>query len=258
MSNDNRAKMLQRIANLRAMADRGATEAEAMSALARAERLMHSYKISEAELAMAEATGEVVFEITELATDPLTVGRAGRVRHKVQTCVTTIADFTDTQCVLDHNQKVAFTGDRPDAEMATYLTEMIRGAMDSGYNSWRRDQMAVGRGAKGAFQIAMGSRINARLRAMISDREEKVRQLALPDNHVRSELTSTALVVVSINKEKQEKVTSHFQAKYPRLRKGSGFSYQKNSSAQSAGLQAGDKVNFGRPVGGNDSKRIAA
>lgn len=254
----NRNDIIQKIANLRALGTNNTSEAEAMAALGKAERLMHSYRVDEAELALAEASGEVTFEIIEQETAPLTVGRSGRTRHKVQSCLHAIKIFTETECVIRGGSKeAAFVGDRPDVEMAIYLTELIRDAMDREYQNWRREQPSVGSGAKGTFQLAMGDRVSSRLFQMVREREEKVKALALPSDHVRSELTSTALVVASINEEKKKEVHSQFVAKYPRLRSASGFSCRGGVSAYQAGKNAGDRVNFGRPVDSERTRLIA-
>lgn len=247
----NRKDIIQKIANLRALSENNTSENEAMQAMARAERLMHSYRVDEAELAMAEAAGEVVFEIIEESTSPL---RVGNNRHKVHVALGAITKFTDTECVIHGDKSASFTGDRPDVEMAIYLTDLIREALDSAYTQWRRSQPNVGRGAKASFQMSMACRVSSRLSSLKETFEP------LPQEHVRSELTSTTLVVASINEEKLQRVKAEFKARYPRLRASSGFSYRSsaNASAGQAGRDAGDKVNFGRPVSGANSKAIAA
>lgn len=247
-----RQDIIQKIANLRALSENNTSEAEAFAAISRAERLMHSYRVDEAELAMAEAAGEVIFDIIEETTTPLRQGRKNR--HKVHMCLYSIKKFTDTECVINRDKSAAFTGDRPDVELAIYLSELVMGSLDTSYVQWRKTQPNVGRGAKSTFQISMACRINQRLQ------DETHVPVALPEQHVRSELTSTALVVASINEEKLERIQQEFKARYPRLRASPGFSYGRTGSASAAqaGRAAGDKVSFGRPLQGTNRHAIAA
>lgn len=247
-----RQDIIQKIANLRALSEKNTSEGEALNAINRAERLMHSYRIEEAELAMAEAAGEVVFDIIEHNTAPLRQGRKNR--HKAHLCLYSIKKFTDTECVIHGNKSAGFTGDRPDVELAVYLSELVMESLDTAYIQWRRTQPNVGRGAKSAFQISMACRINQRLQ------DETNVPAPLPKEHVRSELTSTALVVASINEEKLERVQEQFRANYPHLRASAGFSYGRTGShsAARAGREAGDRVSFGRPLSASNRHAIAA
>lgn len=268
-----RQKYLQRILNLRELGSRTSSEAEAMAAMAAAERLMHSLRITEAELVLAEATGEISVEIVHEYQSGI---RNGRNRHKVQACVWGIERFCEVEVVItDGGSKLHWIGDKPDVELAMYLVDLLRGALDREYSLWSRRQQAVGRGAKGAFQTAMASRINDRLSEMTRSRK-KEREQALRDaqrlldvpaaqalglavaNGNLKQLTSTALVMVSAAHVKQEAVRAAFKVAYghTRLGKASGFSARGSASAYSAGRAAGDRVSFGRPLGGASQARL--
>lgn len=234
-----RIDIIQKIANLRQV--EGRTEEEALACLNRAERLMHSYRIEEAEIALAEANGDISFEIVERRTDEsLTVGRN---RHKVQMCLYGIEKFTETRCVIHGNGRVSFTGDKPDVDMALYLTGMIRRALDSSYESWKATQQAVGRSAKPAFQMSMASRLGERMTQIAAERTRE------PNLQIEGPKTGTALMIVEIAEQKRKEVHDYFTAAHPKLGSATGFSLRTyNGNASSAGREAASKINFQRPV----------
>lgn len=252
-----RTDILSRIINLRDLANNNTSEAEAMAALTKANRMMQAYHVEEAELAMAEATGELNFEIVDAYTNPLSVGT---IRHKVQLCLWNIAAFCDCKCIVNRNT-AKFMGDAPDAELAVYLTELIQEAMDREYSNWRLTQQSVGRGAKGSFQISMGSRINSRLGEMQRDNEASAKAL-MPqiENKTIQELGNTALVVVAIAQQKKAKVEEYYKAAYAgvRLGKASNFSFGRNGNASQAGREAGSRVHLGRSVGSTSHAQLTA
>lgn len=274
-----RTNILQRILNLRALADGNASENEAMAAMKAADRLMHSYRVEEAELALAEATGEIKVEIVEEYQGGI---KNGSVRHKVQSCIWNVEAYCEVEAVLKYSYgegraaQIHWIGDKPDVELAMYLVDLIRNAMDREYARWKRTQQAVGRGAKGTFQLAMASRINERLKALKAERDAERRTALLEAQAVLNkdeaealgvavangdiaELTSTALVMVSAAKVKEQAVADRFKARYGKTRLGtaSGFSYRGGRSAYDAGRAAGNSVNFGRPVGQSNVARLA-
>lgn len=277
-----RNSIIERIVNLRELGEKTSSEAEAFNAMRIAEKLMHSYRIEEAELAMAEATGEIKVEIIEAEQWGVMVG--SRVRHKVQACVWDIESFCEVEVVLKtrrgyggSEQYLHWIGDKPDVEMAQHLLVVIREAMDREYEGWKRTQQGVGRGAKGAFQTSMASRINARLREMRLARDterkaavEEAQKLLSVDDAERlgiavsngdiKQLTSTALVVASAAEVKKKAVAEAFNARYGKARLGtaSGFSYRGGSTAGQAGAAAASRVNLGRPLGGSAPARIAS
>lgn len=269
-----RNDIIQRIVNLRGLADSTASENEAMSALGVADKLMKAYRLSEAEIAMAEATGEVKVEIVSEFQSGI---NSGRNRHKVQQCVWAIEQYCEVEVVIKRRGEdvLHWIGDKPDVELAMYLVDMIRTAMDRAYNSWRRQQQGVGRGAKGTFQLAMACRIIERLKELARQRD-KDRKVALLEaqaalskdqaealgvavaNGDIAELTDTALIVVAAAEVKKAAVQETFQTRYGQTRLGtaSGFSYRGSRTAYDAGRSAGNSVNFGRPVGQSQAARL--
>lgn len=248
-----------------------------MNAIKVADKLMHSYRIEEAELALAEGLGEIKVDLV----DQTKFGglNAGRNRHKVQAVIWDIETYCEVEIVLKttydwskgHNvQGVHIIGDRPDVEMFWYLVDVIRDAMDREYTAWKRRQQSVGRGAKASFQLAMARRLSQRLIQMTRERtqerkdaeQEAVKALGIDADEVRYAVangdikalsSSMALVVASAAEVKQQAVQSAYDEAYGNKRLGaaSGFGYRGGTSAASAGAAAGNRVNFGRPVSGS-------
>jgi hypothetical protein len=261
MQQSARDKILQRVVKLRAVAeDNGASEAEMNTALNMAAKLMESYQIEEAELALAEGEGRIILEIVTRKLDTNSLN--GKQRHKIILCLSSIAEFTQTKAAYRrHSGEIIFTGHRPDVEMANYLVAMIKKSLDQEYETYKKNAVAVGYGSKTSFQVAMANRISSRLYDM-------ARQAAKERNEAKAEIqrkalinpetpTGTALVVAEIAEMKRKEVETAYAKAHPNLRTSSAFSYGRNTSAHSAGRAAGDRVNFGRPVSGGTQKRIA-
>ena len=174
-SSDARTKMLQRVLNLRARAeDAGSSEAEMNASLIMCQKLMDSYNIEEAELAIAEASGQIKLEVvTKKANTNILKGV--KQLHKVLLCLTGIEKFTETKCVYSkYEGSVTFTGHRPDVELADFLVAVIKEALDREYANYRRNTPAVGYGAKTSFTNAMASRVSQRLYDMATDRNNEI------------------------------------------------------------------------------------
>lgn len=278
-----RVDIISKIANLRALADSSTSENESLNAVKTADKLMQAYRVTEAELAMAEADGSIKVEVVSEYQGGI---MRGSNRHKVQMCIWNIASFCEVKAVLkwrrDYStgyQKERFVhwiGDKPDVEMARWMLDMLRDALDREYESWKKDQQAVGRGAKGSFQTAMASRICDRLSRMTSERRSERERLLLEaqaalskddaealgiavSNGRIAEITDTALVVVSAAEVKEKEVAAAYDRAYGKVKLGtaSGFRYRGGSTAAAAGRSAGARVNLGRPVGQSRARAIA-
>lgn len=275
-----RIDILQRILNLRAKAEGGATEAEAMACIEKADKLMHSYRVEEAELALAESSGQIKIDIVTRKSASLASGNGGSIRrgnrHSASVCTGAIADYTGCRAVMYQGGRQAeFLGDRPDAELAVFLQDMIRESMDRAYNAWRREYgAATGYGAKKSFQLSMAVRINARLRDMKAEkdaeatkqRKEAAKQLEVDESVLESmvteqaipELTSTALVLVVAEAAREQAIEESFKQTYPSLGKLGGISGGcGHGSAAAAGRAAGNKVHLGRTIGQSSNTKIA-
>ena len=244
--NDIRLKIMQTIAKLRARADNaGASEAEAMTCAQKAAEMMEAYEIEEADLLVAEGMGEITFDIVEKTT----AGHRGNgaYQHRANTCLHNIKVLCGVEIVIHHRRRgrtVGFIGHNPDVEFAMFLYDTIKAAMDTGYERWKRDQpQGVHRTAKGSFQMAMGSRLNARLQELRQGRVE------------RRAHQSRALVLVDV---KKEKVRAEYKARYPKLGRAKSFTFSRHATAYHAGQDAGNHVGLGRPIGGESCSRLTA
>lgn len=260
---DARTKILQRVLNLRARAeDAGSSEAEMNTALTMAMKLMESYSIEEAELALAEASGEIKLEVVTRVIDT-NVLKGRKQKHKLLSCLTGIEAFTETKCVFNSRTgDITFTGHRPDVELADFLAAVIKEALDREFESYKRNQSGrLGYGAKTSFQNAMAHRVSARLYDMARQRDaeraenKKKAQRAMIENAATA--SSTALVVSDIAEQKAKEVATEFRKAHPRIRKVNTYSRSSNGTAFDAGRSAGDRVNLGRAIGGSRQKALA-
>lgn len=262
MEQTQREKILQRILNLRARAeDDGASEAEMNTSFTMAMKLMDSYNVEEAELALAENMGRIVLDIQTKASD--VTMKKNKHRHKVISVIGAIANFTSTKVVTyAHSGTIEYTGHRPDVELANYLTCVCRSALDSEYESYHRANPRIGYGAKASFQTSMANRISSRLYQMKREqvqrdtREYEKAKLQIESREIQS---STALVIKNLAEEKKLRVEEAYKKAYPKLSKASwGFSGGRNYTAHRAGADAGNRVNLGRAISQGSTKAIGA
>ncbi len=261
-SSEARTKMLQRVLNLRARAENaGSSEAEMNTALVMCQKLMESYNIEEAELALAEASGEIKLDVVTKTIDT-NILKGRKQKHKVLSALTGIEAFTETKCVFNsYTGAVTFTGHRPDIELANFLVAVIKEALDREYDNYRRSVGSVGYGAKTSFQYAMVTRVSQRLRQMAQDRDEertanaRKAKTAMIENSATT--SSTALVVSDIAEQKAKEVGAEFKKAHPRLRTVSTFTRANNGNAFGAGRSAGDRVNLDRAITRGSQKALA-
>jgi hypothetical protein len=258
-----RTKILQRVMNLRARAeDAGSSEAEMNTALTMAMKLMESYNIEEAELAIAEASGEIKLEvITRVADTKILKGT--KQMHKVLLTLTGISKFTETKVVYNsYSGEVTFTGHRPDIELAEFLVGVVKDALDREFDNYkRRESGRLGYGAKTSFQNAMAYRVSNRLNEMAAERDSDRRTKKAEAERLRIEnastASSTALIVSEIADQKAKEVAAEFNKAHPRLRTVKTMTRSSNTNAFSAGRAAGDRVNLGRAISRTSQKALA-
>jgi hypothetical protein len=261
---DARTKILQRVLNLRALAENSAaSEAEVNTAITMAMKLMNSYNIEEAELALAEASGEIKLDVITKNISS-TIFKGSKQKHKIVNCLPAIQKFTETRCVFDiYTGAIIFTGHRPDVELADFLVAVIKEALDREYNNYRTSNPVVGYGAKTAFQHAMASRISHRLFEMAKQRDKEreynkkeAKRMMIENSATAS---STALVIADIANQKAKMVSEEFSKAHPIIRKFSKtLTRIDNVNAFSAGRAAGDKVNLGRAINQTSKKAITS
>ena len=272
-----RTDVMQRILNLRELAESSTSQAEALNAMKIAERMMHSYRIEEAELALAEGLGEIKVEIVDEVRWDCGL-KVGRNRHKIQSLIWDIETFCEVEVVLKRRWDKAglhVIGDKPDVELFWWMFAHLRDSMDRSYESWKRGQQGIGRGAKASFQLAFSDAVADRLRSMRAERrreqkaaeEAAAKALNRPVDEVRMDVSngnlqalrsSMSLVVASAAEQKRKAVSDAYRAAYRNARLGtaSGFGYRSGGSAAAAGRAAGGRVGLGRPVGGSAGKLL--
>jgi hypothetical protein len=226
---NSRDALIQKIAALRAKTEAaGASEHEAMAAAEKAAELMAAHEIEEAELAALGKAGE------EKYGRKFADGANGRVRHLVWTLAGDISLLTQTKAVAHSGSedfKTAFVGARVDVELAIFLHDTIRQAMDRDYVTWRNTKPRVGKGAKRAFQLGMAKRIGHRLRTLREAQESQRTE------NCRALVVDKAAVVEQVQRQL-----------YPHLGTGRRHLTVSNAAAFGAGKKAGEKVGLGRPV----------
>jgi len=235
--------IIEKIKALRAKAaDEASTEAEAMEAASMAARLLMKHEISEADLAAAE-TGDDGSGVTRDGFDsgnktlPLVLKGTG----------VAIAALTQTQGYADGGT-MKFVGLDADVEMALYMTELVKGAHDRVWQTYRREQMPAGlsrreqNAHRNGVTVGFANALSKRMRDLAAEREA-----------AQSGGTGTALVV-----RKGDLIKDFLRNDGVMLRQHRASRRRCDSGATSYGAEAGRNVNLGRPVagGGSSAARI--
>lgn len=230
----NKEKILERIRVLLMRTTKnGCTEAEAMEAAEKVNKLLSEYSISMTDVEIGQSGCITNFVMG---------------RHPVfKLCGVPIARFFDCKCWLDsryEQEMIYFFGLTQDVNSAIWLTEVIRDAMNSEKNMFlvtqRKAGKPVGRTGGSSFLIGMSSRINERLREI---------KAATSGEEIAS--TGRNLIVV-----KNAVVTEQFAKLNLNLRSNQTNRDVKNSSAFFAGREAGNKVGLHRPVGKSEQLKL--
>lgn len=215
----------------------GATQAEALSAAAKAAELMDRYTLSMSDIEIRQEKA-----VQHKATDK---------RHPADNCVGAIAALCSCRAWFRGGRPVFF-GMATDVEVAKFLMDLIRNALESEFRAYMRtterpvDRYGSpihGRSLRASFMYAMSWRISARLREMVKARETS--------HHGAG--SGRDLVAV-----KNEAVESQYADLGLKLRsRSSSVSFRTVDSATTAGKTAGDRVNLTTGIGsGGTSLRI--
>lgn len=225
------SKIHERILHLRSIVpERGATEAEALTAIELANKLMEKYGVTEEELRKVEfakdmKTGTVDNE--KKSEDPAS-----------KLCATTIAKFCEVKVWgQQENGKIVtkFFGMNGDVEMAEFLYEVIRAAMERGWT----DYLAAGEYNKKinrhklywSYRYGFADRINNKLKEMMRERKQH---------------QSTGTDLVSLKDQIIEQALK--QELGLSFRKPRNVGVKLSTSAYLDGAADGDKVNLNRPL----------
>ena len=236
---DIRAKIL----SLRNMVEeRGATEAEAMAALAKADKLMTEHGLSEADLEIAEAKRDM---------------RAGEFKYGIKTrhpcakwCSKTIGQFCGVKTwYSSQDQTSNGFGFNGDVEMYEFLIKLVHDSMNREWKDYlpkNPPRPGVSRHTEyWSFMMGMAERINEKLNELMEARE------------VKTDSTGTDIVV-----KKYAVIEAGLKEMLPglQLRPYRSRGIRANASAMEEGRKAGDRVNLNRPLksGPGGRKAISA
>jgi len=224
---DIRAKILA-LRNM--IEERGATEAEAMAALAKADKLMAEHGLSEADLEVAEAKRDM---------------RAGEFKYGIKTqhpcakwCSKTIGEFCGVVTWYSKREQASngfgFNGD---VEMYEFLLKLVHDSMNREWKEYLPNnpkRPGLSRHTEyWSFMLGMAERINEKIMALMEEREVVV------------DSTGTDLVV-----KKFEVIEAGMKEMLPglQLRQGRSRGIRADGSAMAEGRKAGDRVNLNRPL----------
>lgn len=230
MSIDNIRKKITAL--LKKNEENGSTEDEAIAAMAFAKKLMEEHGI----------TLDDIKNNNEAATDfdEKTVTDSRKNLHEVDLygILVNIAKFTDTHTHIvrgKNGANVYFFGYRSDIELAEYLREVCKRALETEWTKYVQNNYIQGhkRTARKSFMIGMSVRVSQRLKDM---KEEYI-----------NETTGTELVVL-----KNQLVTKAFADKNMKLKSANRTTFRKDNNYNS-GYKAGDNVQLSKSMAKNVS-----
>ena len=215
-------------ARIRALSNKtvenGATEAEAMAAMAKVGELLELYNLnlSETFIAETDCIKKTLPYPTSLKSRPSWAYLSGHV-----------ANFTGTRTwTSDHLRLFNFFGMPEDVELAIFLMEVIYRAIENETRRFTKSpsyQLCSNRRrATTSFKVGLAQRLAERL-------VKPVKAAAAS--------TGTALVVL-----KEQKVVDSYNALGMKLKPWKNSTRVRDHHAYSAGRAAGDRVNLNRPL----------
>lgn len=233
---DIRAKILA-LRNM--IEERGATEAEAMAALAKADKLMAEHGLTETDLEVAEAKRDM---------------RCGEFKYGIKTqhpcakwCSRTIGEFCGVRTWYSSQEQTSNGfGFNADVEMYEFLLKLVHDSMNREWKDYLHKnppRPGVSRHTEyWSFMLGMAERINEKLAELMAAREVQV------------DSTGTDLVV-----KKYAVIEAGMKEMLPglKLRQGRSRETKVEGSAMAAGREAGDRVNLNRPLKTGPSGRKA-
>lgn len=230
----NRDKIIDRVRALLAKTvENGCTEAEALAAAETAARLMEEYEVSRDDVDSVKDDRYGIRTIDNLASK-------GNRMHPAQYCLQAIARFCNVR-VWRSGSQIKLFGSEADTEFAKYLTTIVQIAMEREVAAYLRgpDRPAGVHGAslRASFLHGMAHRVSGRLNELSRQRTQRM----------QSTEKGTALVVV-----KDQEVARRFSQLGMKLKSGgSRTTTVRSGNAYQAGQRAGDRVSFGKPIGGS-------
>lgn len=223
---------------------RGATEAEAMVAAAKAGQLMAQYNVAYREVKEVEEDRYGVRKRT--------YGKTKRL-HELTDTWWYVAQFTGTECYFNYGE-IAFFGQAHDTELAHYLLTMFVNVGESAWQAFRKagkGETSI-RGRK-AFMRGMVWRLKERLTELTRQRQAAERAEADRQEAERRAQgsTGTSLMVLIDLKARivKERYKSHGEAIGLRKGRGTVRSWGVGEGNYHAGVKAANAVNITTGVG---------
>lgn len=239
---NHRESLLRKIRALLAKTtENGCTEAEMLSAMSMAQAMMDAHEVSQDEINETKKENAIKETMKDMR-DP----------HHIRAYMTVkISEFTNTKCWRNEYKsqkwRYNFVGLSSDVEFAIWLTEHLTMFVQKELknyiwiNSYTSLEASSKRRVINGFVLGCTAKINTRLGELIAQGKVKANQNANALIVVKSEL---------IERKMQELGLSLLQP------------HQRSSSFEpdgyKAGQAAGDKANFGRPVGSGSVLRIGS
>lgn len=232
---DIRAKILA-LRNM--IEERGATEAEAMAALAKADKLMTEHGLTEADLEVAEAKRDM---------------SRGEFKYGIKTqhpcakwCSKTVGRFCGVVTWYSSSSQTSNGfGFNADVEMYEFLLKLIHDSMNREWHEYlpkNPPRPGLSRHTEyWSFMLGMAERVNEKIYELMEAREVKV------------DSTGTDLVI-----KKYAVIEAAMPEMLPglTLRSTSNRGIRADGSAMIEGRKAGDKVNLNRPITATNNSRL--
>lgn len=211
--------------------ENGATEAEAMSAVAGAQRLMEKYHIDHGALGIEE-------EGTERRDIKRGRGPRQDVRDRLAPAIAKFCDCVGWQNTSRAVNSNIFFGLPSDVDFAVWLLDSLTNFVEAQCGGFALDKLfnedrPISEAERNGFMIACARRIVERLKELTAARQPT------------AAATGNALIVL-----KNQIVQREFNKLGIHLRNGSFASRNTDGAAMAAGRAAGDRASFGRPVQG--------
>lgn len=228
---DARRRMLDRVrAIISKTTANGCTEGEALAALTKARELMAAHDITEADLDV-RLTGEKATILNTVPDDPY------RIRRSLAWGV---SKFTHTTTWCYSSGRVTFCGLASETQFAAWLLDTLQAHILKELKAYQKRRRAAGescpRLVSASFVAGATSRISQRLRTLAAE----------------VTTTGTALTV-----SRQALIDDAMAAAGIKLRTRRASSKVLDGGGYSAGLAAGDRAQFSRPVDGSNRPKLS-
>ena len=231
MTTPQREALLAKIrALLSKTVENGATEAEALAALAKARGMVDAYEVTDAELALTKDEHAIFLREPRGTADP----------HNIKFHLSgSVAEFCECTAWRNHDNLLVFCGQRSDAQFATWLLDTLAAFVQGELANHLATSTATGH----ARRSVIASFVHGCTRRICQRLNELRRQsttVATPN--------AKALVIVKGAAVKAKLAECGIKLRTTRSSASIG-----DDSSYNAGKAAGNRASFGRPVSGQNA-----